>query len=95
MAIVVTNRKVNLMGNMNVVFGDITLTVASQELVTGLKHITYFQATQDKKGQVSAVFNSKDGAANSKNGSMWVSGGNSILGAGNLPASAKFMAIGI
>ena len=95
MAVTVTNRKVNLMGTLNVVFGDVTLKPDSEELITGLKHVMFFQAVQDTAGQVSAVFNSNNGTKNSKNGSMWVAGGKALIGAGSLPSSARFMAIGV
>lgn len=89
MAYNVSNRSVNLQGSLNVVFGDFIMNGTGAELVTGLKSMIYFNLSDESPiGAPSpqVIYNSNDGVANSKPGSMWVSGPN---------AKARFMAIGI
>ncbi len=85
MALTVTNRKVNLMGTLNVVFGDITLGSAA-ELVTGLKHIQFFSCSAKSATGINYTFNSDNGTVDSKSGSMYISGPSAV---------AKFIAIGV
>lgn len=85
MAYTVTNRKVNLQGVLNVVFGDITLGSAA-ELVTGLKHVQFFSLSSASATGQTIIFNSDDGTVNTKQGSMYIGGG---------AGAAKFMAIGV
>lgn len=90
MAITTSNLGFNILGNKNVIIGDVTLSTSAQELVTGLKRVDFFSINGNitiGSGDISVVYNSNDGTKDSKQGSMWIkSGTNNVDG--------KWMVIG-